>query len=354
MPIPSLIPLLDTLIASVFVVDADRQVVFANQAARKQFGARLTGMDFVRVIRDPECLKALDKVLAGKKKNRIVITLQNPVRTTFQVNIARLGAKEKKGSRAARAVISLENISHIREAEAMRSEFVANVSHELRSPLTSLNGFIQTLKGSARDDAEARDRFLGIMEHEASRMNRLIEDLLTLSKVEADEHIRPDASVDVLHLMERVIETVGPLARKDNVRIRLTTPRNLQTCVPADEDQLMQVFLNLVENAIKYGGPDQKVEISIANRERAPGVRGPALVVEVVDHGPGIQPEHLPRLTERFYRVDTGRSRKKGGTGLGLAIVKHILARHRGRLQIASTPGQGSTFRVFLPLQAPS
>jgi two-component system phosphate regulon sensor histidine kinase PhoR len=349
-PNENLLAILNGLAACVFVIDADRQVLLVNDAGRALFGDGLVGVDFVQAVRNPACLGVVNKVLEGRKKANTVITLQNPVRTTYQVTVSRLNLDENFGvNGTAKAAISLENISHIYEAEQMRSEFVANVSHELRSPLTALNGFIETLKGAARDDAVARERFLEIMEFEAKRMNRLIGDLLSLSKVQADEHVRPEGKVDIIAIINQVVAVVEPLAKQENVFIKLEIAPDCKARVIGDEDQLQQVFLNLVENAIKYGGGGGEVAILASSKDRALGIRGPAVCVEVVDQGAGIEPQHLPRLTERFYRVDKGRSREKGGTGLGLAIVKHILARHRGRLQVKSEPGTGSTFTVLLP-----
>ena len=230
----------------------------------------------------------------------------------------------------------------------MRSDFVANVSHELRSPLTALTGFIETLGGAARDDAEARDRFLAIMAGEAARMDRLIGDLLSLSKVEADERVRPTGAVDLRAVVARVVAMLAPKASEAGKSIAFS-PAAAETIVPGDEDQLVQVFQNLLENAVKYSRQGTPVSVDMTVQANVPGFSGHVVRVEVADSGEGIAPEHLPRITERFYRVDTGRSRAMGGTGLGLAIVKHIVSRHRGRLTVRSTLGQGSRFTVQLP-----
>jgi len=323
----------------------------ANDVACETFGCGYEGANFVQIVRHPDCIKAIDKVLSGKKKSQTIITLQNPVRTTYQVKVT--GLKNRSDTvyeTAPRAVISFDNISPMRQAEQMRSEFVANVSHELRSPLTVLNGFIETLKGPAKGDEEASDRFLTIMEQEAQRMNRLIEDLLSLSKVEVNEHVRPVGKVDVCAIIDQIMMILAPQAKKERLKIKLHTPDNKTCRVLGDEDQLSQVFLNLIENAIKYGQPESQIDITISSEKNVPGLRGDALAIAIKDHGPGIPPEHIPRLTERFYRIDNSRSREKGGTGLGLAIVKHILARHRGKLTVKSELGKGSVFTVYLPL----
>jgi two-component system phosphate regulon sensor histidine kinase PhoR len=230
-------------------------------------------------------------------------------------------------------------------ATNIRRDFVANVSHELRTPLTALIGFIETLKGPARDDAAARMRFLTIMEREAGRMNRLVRDLLHLSRVEAEERIRPREKIDVVGIVNMAVATLRPLAQASEVVIEVAVAEPCE--LPGDPDQLTQVFNNLIENAIKYGGAGKTVHIRFSTEG---SLRGPVLRVDVVDQGEGIDQVHLPRLTERFYRVDSHRSREQGGTGLGLAIVKHIVSRHRGWFKVDSVVGQGSTFSVLLPL----
>ncbi len=231
----------------------------------------------------------------------------------------------------------------------MRSDFVANVSHELRSPLTSLLGFIETLRGPAKDDAKANVRFLELMERETKRMTRLVGDLLSLSKVESEEKVRPNEKIDILPVLELSQQILQPVALENNVKVAINRPDNRETMIKGDADQLQQVFTNLIENAIKYGGDGGKVVVDVTYTSREPSLRGPAVHVSIADQGDGIAQIHIPRLTERFYRIDSHRSREMGGTGLGLAIVKHIVNRHRGRLKITSIKGQGSTFTVILP-----
>ena len=233
----------------------------------------------------------------------------------------------------------------------MRRDFVANVSHELKTPLTSVLGFIETLRGPARDDVETRDRFLGIMEVEARRMNRMVQDLLSLSRVEGQERMRPSDRVDLGRVIRGAVSTLRPVAESAGNALDVRLPEEVRP-VSGDPDQLTQVFLNLIENALKYGGAGRPVLVEVTEGEGAGGLRGPWICASVHDRGEGIDPRHLPRLTERFYRVDNHRSRAMGGTGLGLAIVKHIVNRHRGRLKITSEPGQGSRFAVYLPRQA--
>jgi two-component system phosphate regulon sensor histidine kinase PhoR len=229
----------------------------------------------------------------------------------------------------------------------MRADFIANASHELRTPLAALSGFIDTLLGSARDDAEARTRFLAIMKTQADRMARLIDDLLSLSRVELTEHMHPETPVDLVPIVRQVADGLQTLALDRNVEINLAQPAGPIT-VAGDRDELTRVFENLIENALKYGANGKRVDIGFAQTTSPDNA--PEILVTVRDYGPGIAAEHIPRLTERFYRVDVSQSRAEGGTGLGLALVKHILNRHRGKLAIKSGAGHGAAFTVRLPL----
>ena len=243
-------------------------------------------------------------------------------------------------------LVDLQDVTALIRSEQMRVDFVANVSHELRTPLTSLTGFIETLRGPAKDDADAREKFLAIMQEQSERMFRLINDLLSLSRIELDEHSRPTDPVDLGEVLDGVRSMLAMKAEAKEMDLTLTLPEEVPPIVRGDADQLTQVFLNLVDNAIKYGGKGTEVAVRVRARDSR------RLAIDVQDHGAGIPAEHIPRLTERFYRVDAARSRALGGTGLGLAIVKHIVNRHRGRLSISSREGEGSCFTVILPLAA--
>ena len=240
----------------------------------------------------------------------------------------------------------------------MRADFIANASHELRTPLSTLIGYIETLSGTASEDAEARQRFLGIMHDQASRMSGLVDDLLSLSRIELHEHSPPDGRVDLATVLKDVADTLALDARAKGMTIALDLPPAAPAVV-GDGEELIQVFQNLVDNAIKYGRPNSTVTAKVTRTERGPGplskpsTKG-VVVVAISDQGAGIAREHLPRLTERFYRVDAARSRELGGTGLGLAIVKHILNHHRGALTIESQAGKGSTFTVYLAATPPA
>jgi two-component system phosphate regulon sensor histidine kinase PhoR len=254
-------------------------------------------------------------------------------------------------------VLLLSDRTRERAVERMRADFVANASHELRTPLASLIGFIETLRGPAKDDAEARSRFLGIMAEQSERMRRLIDDLLGLSRIEITEHEPPKGRVDLGLLAQAEAEAMAPILAARRVSLDVALEPGA-VAAPADGEQLGQVIRNLLENAVRYGPDGGTVRLGVA-RAAASGVDAagprwparPGVVLSVADDGPGIARHHIPRLTERFYRVDRGRSRHAGGTGLGLAIVKHIVNRHRGQLVIESEEGVGSVFRVWLPAE---
>lgn len=335
---------LDALPIAVAFVDTDERVLIANRAAASILGPTPEGRRCSALLRHPEFLGGLEAALNGKVQDAKRLTLiAGGSETHLAVTFTPMESDVGQG-----VLVAFEDLTPIEQAGAMRRDFVANVSHELRTPLTALVGFIETLRGAARDDAAARDRFLGIMEREAGRMIRLVSDLLSLSRVEAEERRRPADEVDIAALLKTTLVSHRDAATTGGIRVRLEMAEG-PVRLRADADQLTQVFHNLVENAIKYGGAGKEVTVRVSEIEREPVLKGPAVQVEVIDRGEGIDPLHLPRLTERFYRVDTHRSREQGGTGLGLAIVKHIVNRHRGRLRIESEPGKGSRFIVILP-----
>ncbi len=326
------------------LVGTDQRVRVANRAAADLFGSEVEGRNCSAFLRHPSFLTGLEECLSGQGNRTARITLSGKAQDThLSVTYSPVALEGSPG-----VLVAFEDLTALEQAVAMRRDFVANVSHELRTPLTALVGFIETLRGAARDDPGARDRFLGIMEREAGRMIRLVNDLLSLSRVEAEERRRPAKPVDIVGLLRAALVTHQETAKAADIVLTLQADIDLVN-LPGDGDQLTQVFHNLVENAIKYGGSGKEVTVRVSEIEREPVLKGPAVQVEVVDRGEGIDPLHLPRLTERFYRVDTHRSREKGGTGLGLAIVKHIVNRHRGRLKIESEPGKGSRFIVILP-----
>ncbi len=328
------------------LIRRDEKIEAANSAARDLLGEAVAGRHFIIALRQPSLLDAIEGTLRDGTPNATqYLTNDGQQDTTFRVTVRPVQTPSMGA-----VLVCFEDITHLEQAGQMRRDFVANVSHELKTPLTAVIGFIETLRGPARNDEAARDRFLGIMAAEASRMDRLVGDLLSLSRVEADERMRPTDQIDLGAILQSTIHGLSPVAQAADVSIGLNLP-DAAVIASGDEDQLRQVFTNLIENAVKYGGAGADVTVSLTapafeNRLRGNGVR-----VTVRDTGPGIASVHLPRLTERFYRVDAHRSREKGGTGLGLAIVKHIVNRHRGRLRFESTPGVGTEVTVLLPLE---
>src|SRR5258708_18710517 len=336
---------LSALPEPLLLINTERRIVSANPSAVDLLGPRLAGRDLGAALRVPAVLEATDAVLEGGDGRTVEVDLPGPVERHLSAQVGRLRPPTSEG---AAAVVTLTDITATKRSERMRQDFVANASHELRTPLATLLGFIETLRGPARDDNAAGDRFLSIMAEQASRMSRLVDDLLSLSRIELNEHLMPKERVDLRRVLMAVADSLEQRAEKRRMRIDVAVPESLPE-VLGDPDELAQVFQNLIDNAIKYGRSGTAVEVSAgASLKRLAGA--PAAQVAIRDHGEGILTEHIPRLTERFYRVDPARSRELGGTGLGLAIVKHIVSHHRGLLEVDSTLGEGSVFTVHLPV----
>ncbi len=329
--------LADALADPSMVLRRSGRVASLNAAARETFPRAKIDVPISFVIRAPDVLEALDAVRTGGGLR--TVRLRNPGfrEKAFDVSVSLVPQHDAEPV----LLLQLKDISHAERIEKMRTDFVANASHELRTPLASVLGFIETLQGPAKDDAPGRERFLGIMAQQARRMSRLIDDLLSLSKIEERSHVRPRETVDAWEVVAHVVDGLAPLAAEFGVEVRLkkATPA---TTVRGDRDELTRVFENLIENAIKYGREGGRIDVR-AHRD------GASLFIDVRDHGAGIAPEHVPRLTERFYRIDVADSRAKGGTGLGLALAKNILLRHEGRLHVSSELGKGATFTAELP-----
>ncbi len=342
--------LLEALSDPVVLVNARRHVVAANRSAHDMLETVTLGRDLALSIRHPDALDAVSRVLAGQTRCMVTLTETVPVARVLEMNIAGLPETvADTGLASARAVCHLSDVTASRESERMRADFVANVSHELRSPLSVLIGFIETLKASVYDDLQATARFLDIMDIESQRMARLVDDLLSLSRVEACEHILPTTVIDLREVIDEVVYSVSARAREKNVNIDCLFDTNIRS-ITGDRDEMVEVFHNLVDNALKYGRKKLPIRIRVQDEPRIPDIGSPGIAITVRNFGLVIAAEHIPRLTERFYRIDRGRSRSEGGTGLGLAIVKHIVNHHRGRLLIESSAETGNEFTVFLPL----
>jgi two-component system, OmpR family, phosphate regulon sensor histidine kinase PhoR len=343
--------LIETVISGlpdpVIVLESSGNVVASNGPARALASALTRGAPLSFALRVPGILDAVRRAVTTGEAQQEEFVLRVPTDRWMDAVVVPIALAEGLAGRRDLVIVTLHDLTPLRRVEEMRADFVANASHELRTPLASLSGFIDTLQGPARDDAAARTRFLAIMKEQATRMARLIEDLLSLSRIELKAHVQPTQTADLATLVRHVADSLQPIARERGVEISLDLPDG-PIMVRADRDELIRVFDNLVENALKYGASGKRIDI-VLTREPTAGDRG-EIVIAVRDYGPVIAPEHLPRLTERFYRVDVAESRAQGGTGLGLALVKHILNRHRGRLSIESVPGCGATFFVRLPV----
>lgn len=340
----------DALPTPCFVADARGITRYVNARAMEIYPGAKPGDPLSFSLRAPSLLEAFDRACSNGTAERINWIEKVPTETWLEAYIApihELGPQEVQASsrKPAFVLVVVQDQTENRRLERMRTDFVANASHELRTPLASLTGFVETLQGPARDDAEARDRFLSIMLDQAGRMRRLIDDILSLSRIELRAHVRPQTSVDLCEIVRHTNDALGPLARDMNMTIRLDLPEK-PVMISGDRDELIQVTENLVENALKYGSTGEVVDVSLTSKQMGEGEIAWELAVR--DYGEGIAPEHLPRLTERFYRVDVDSSRAMKGTGLGLAIVKHILTRHRARLDVESAPGKGATFKVII------
>ncbi len=345
-----------------------RRYIFANRSARELLRVGPSQGLLISVIRDPQVLEAIDEALFGGIAAESVYEIAGVQARVLRAQARPLGAGPD-GSRL--ALVAFRDETELRRVERTRVDFLANASHELRTPLASLSGFIETLRGHAREDEGARDRFLGIMQAQAERMSRLIDDLMSLSRIELNEHVAPDDDVDLSCAVRDAVDAAAPLARARGVRLDSTLPERGLACIAGDRDQIIQVVQNLVDNALKYSPDGGAVSIALtcgataaqaSAGERSDLTRLSLLspdhaaeayaVLRISDQGAGIAREHLPRLTERFYRVEGQKSGERAGTGLGLAIVKHIANRHRGGLLVESGEGRGTTFTVYLPLRA--
>jgi two-component system, OmpR family, phosphate regulon sensor histidine kinase PhoR len=329
----------------VIALDRNGRVLTVNESARSLAPALRLGEPVSLALRMPELIEAIGRAYATGDEQRVEYSERVPIDRWFEV-IVKPVRRDPKLHMPDLVLMTFHDLTPLRRVEEMRADFVANASHELRTPLAALSGFIETLQGSARDDAKARERFLPIMQEQARRMARLIDDLLSLSRIELNAHRRPDTPVDLVPIVRQVADGLQTLARDRGVTVHIDAANAMR--VPGDRDELVRVFENLVENALKYGAAGKRVDIGFSEGESPEGEQEARISVR--DYGPGIAPEHVPRLTERFYRVDVRESRAQGGTGLGLALVKHILNRHHGRLLIESMPGAGATFTIYLPL----
>ncbi len=337
-PRPHLISI-DALGDPAIVLSRGWRIVATNQAAQSFLGKRLVGTDVRQTLRLPAIVDAIRIVLDGATQSSTEVGHLGSHEGSFRVRVSHPGG-------GAHLLLLIEDVAAAKRAESMQADFIANVSHELRTPLAGISGFIETLQGPAAEDPPARSRFLTIMAGEAARMTRLIDDLLSLSRIERDRFVRPQQPLDLAALLAESAGSFAPQLNSDARTLNLVVAESLPE-VAGDRDQMLQVIHNLISNAIKYGRHGTPITVSATQVGRQDGHY---ICLFVEDQGEGIAPEHLPRLTERFYRVDSGRSRSMGGTGLGLAIVRHIVERHRGQIEISSRLGKGTRVSLYLPV----
>lgn len=340
---------LEQMLDAVVLLDGDGRIIYHNRSAERFVGLTATGKLIPSVLREPLLLDAIERVRTGGAAEEIEYVSPVPVEHHYQAVITPAETVENDGS-GTPTLLVLHDVTDMKRVEQMRVDFVANASHELKTPLASLSGFIETLQGPAKNDVDAHEKFLGIMGEQATRMERLIEDLLSLSRIELREHMPPRGTASVSGLVKDVVDAIGPIAERDQVTIDVALPDDLPM-IRGDWDELLQVVQNLVDNAVKYGQSGGRVEIAA---ERIDGLsdssEGSCVELKVRDFGPGIPRDQIPRLTERFYRIDVATSRERGGTGLGLAIVKHILNRHNTELRCDSIVGEGTVFSIRFPV----
>ena len=336
MPDPGFAELLEAIPLAAFVVDPTIRLISANTSARTLFGNLPQGTLIYLKFREPELKAVISATIADGKPRHMEFHEKVPIERWFRVDVTPLLQKDLANA----YLLLFRDTSESRNIDKMRTDFVANASHELRTPLASLSGFIETLRGPARDDPIARERFLTIMQEQASRMSRLIDDLLSLSRLEMRPFAEKTTQIDLADIAREVIDAMGPMAQENGVDLKLETVGD--TSMMGIRDEMVEVVENLVENAIKYGRSGKRVLIGVKARENSSDV-----VLSVRDFGQGIDASHVPRLTERFYRADAGNQPSAKGTGLGLSIVKHILSRHQAHLTIQSSPGEGATFVAY-------
>ena len=352
--------LIEALPDPVIILDDTLHLMFTNEAARALFNITQNGLDISAVIRTPNFLEALSEVAKQRSSRTIQLIERVPIKRQFSVSMSWIAPSNNSANISNRSMptimVYFHDLTEQERLNRMRSDFIANASHELRTPLASLLGFIETLQGPARDDEAAREKFLQVMATQGKRMTHLIDDLLSLSRIEMSAHKRHSDNVDILNVLGNTIDVLAPLANEQNITIHLEHEEEA-IVTKGNRDELAQVFQNLIHNAIKYGQSSDNEAIIKINVKHLPDKtaakgnnRNPGHIkIDIQDFGVGIDPVHIPRLTERFYRVDVKQSREKGGTGLGLAIAKHIISHHQGQLKIRSKPGEGSTFSVILP-----
>lgn len=348
--------ILNSLDDAIIIVDSENKILYQNSYSEKIFSNNFSGLPISNLVRDPIILESYQNVIRTKENHAVIFVASNFIdNLDIRENIFDVSIRYVDNADDFFIIITLKNITIQRNIERMRTDFIANVSHELKTPMSTIIGFLETINSTAIDDKEAQKKFIDIISREANRMSRLIEDLLVISRIESNEHIFPTSRVDIYKLINQVKQNLMKSAMEKSIKINVNTFEG-ELFILGNEDELVQVFTNLFENSIKYANQGSAITANyrlensnVVDNNQTKLVKSTFTVIEIIDQSEGIPEKHISRLTERFYRIDAGRSREVGGTGLGLTIVKHILNKHRASLDIASKVGVGSVFTVKFP-----
>ena len=348
--------ILNSLDDAIIIVDSENKILYQNSYSEKIFSNNFSGLPISNLVRDPIILESYQNVIRTKENHAVIFVASNFIdNLDIRENIFDVSIRYVDNADDFFIIITLKNITIQRNIERMRTDFIANVSHELKTPMSTIIGFLETINSTAIDDKEAQKKFIDIISREANRMSRLIEDLLVISRIESNEHIFPTSRVDIYKLINQVKQNLMKSAMEKSIKINVNTFEG-ELFILGNEDELLQVFTNLFENSIKYANQGSAITANyrlensnVVDNNQTKLVKSTFTVIEIIDQSEGIPEKHISRLTERFYRIDAGRSREVGGTGLGLTIVKHILNKHRASLDIASKVGVGSVFTVKFP-----
>ena len=324
----------------ILILNKNKIVIFANTTAKNQFGSKIVSNHYASIIRDSNFVEAINNIFQNKKNSSVNSEINFPTYQFFKANLYYI--EENLFDENFTIMVVLQDLTDLLKIEKLKSDFVANVSHELRTPLQSIKLGLETItEGPAKDDDKAKEKFFNIMKNETNRMDQLITDLLTLSKIEQEEHKRPSDKINIKDIINIVISNLETVSKNKNIKILNHISEDM--IVLGNQNKLIEIFYNIIENAIKYSDKNKEIAVSAE-------IKNDFIETKVIDQGYGIPKTSLSRVTERFFRVDPEKSKKIGGTGLGLAIVKHLINQHRGELNIKSEINKGSEFQVKLPV----
>ena len=326
-----------------FALDRYNLIKYLNKSAKQRFGENLIDKNISSVVRDTKLLETIEEAIKDQTTKNVNVEINLPSYQLYKIYI--IPGPTHLFPETDSVVLFLKDFTEITKAQKLKTDFVANVSHELRTPLVSIKGSLETILGPASDDKVAQKKFMSIMSEQVLRMENLINDLLILSRIELEEHIKPNKIVNLNEIFTNIKSNFELILKKKkiNLQIELMEP----TLVFGDNDKLLTVFSNLIDNAIKYSQDGKNIYVKSQNSEGK--LIGKNMLISIKDEGIGIPQDLIPRITERFFRVDTEKSKKVGGTGLGLAIMKHIISQHRGDYEILSKVNEGTEIKIYLP-----